>query len=73
MPGDHALPMEQSLGQIDLAALARDREYYPSPAAWEDEVLYKAWKSRSNPGTARRSSSPFRRRVLLSTSEPTGV
>lgn len=31
---------EQSLSEIDLAALVRQRDYMPSPRHWEDEVLY---------------------------------
>jgi len=32
--------VEPSLAAIDWAALAAGRRYHPSPAAWEDEVLY---------------------------------
>jgi glycosidase len=32
--------MEQSLAEINLKDLVAGRSYYPSPAAWEDEVLY---------------------------------
>jgi glycosidase len=32
--------VERSLKEIDWAALTAGRAYYPSPAAWEDEVLY---------------------------------
>jgi len=32
--------VELSLKDIDLSALTSGRTYYPSPAAWEDEVLY---------------------------------
>jgi glycosidase len=33
-------PVERSLAAIDWAALTAGRRYHPSPAAWEDEVLY---------------------------------
>ncbi len=38
---DHATheQLERSLGEVDLAALRRQK-YKPSPAAWEDQVLY---------------------------------
>lgn len=32
--------VEKRLSEIDFAALVRDREFHPSPAAWEDQVLY---------------------------------
>ncbi|HFQ91043.1 MAG TPA: alpha-amylase, partial [Desulfobulbus sp.] len=32
--------MEHYLAEIDWAGLGRDRDYYPSPTHWEDEVLY---------------------------------
>lgn len=32
--------VEHSLKDIDWLSLKRDRTYYPSPVAWEDEVLY---------------------------------
>lgn len=35
-----AFQLEKTLQQIDLAALTRDRSYFPSPAAWEDQILY---------------------------------
>jgi glycosidase len=31
---------ERSLEEIDFSALTGDRAYFPSPADWEDEVLY---------------------------------
>jgi len=31
---------ERSLKDVELSALTRARKYYPSPSAWEDEVLY---------------------------------
>lgn len=31
---------QRSLEEIDFSALTRDRAYFPSPADWEDEVLY---------------------------------
>jgi len=32
--------MEQRIADIDLNALIAGRTFFPSPAAWEDEVLY---------------------------------
>lgn len=32
--------VERSLKDIDWLSLKKDRTYYPSPVAWEDEVLY---------------------------------
>lgn len=32
--------MEQRIADIDFDALTFGRTYFPSPAAWEDEVLY---------------------------------
>lgn len=32
--------VESSLKDIDWSALIKDRKFYKSPAAWEDEVLY---------------------------------
>ncbi|HZD52491.1 MAG TPA: alpha-amylase family glycosyl hydrolase [Woeseiaceae bacterium] len=32
--------MEQRIADIDFAALTSGRMFFPSPAAWEDEVLY---------------------------------
>lgn len=34
------MPVEARTADIDLATLTAGREYYPSPTAWEDEVLY---------------------------------
>jgi len=31
---------ERSLKEIDFSSLTQGREYYPSPATWEDQVLY---------------------------------
>ncbi len=31
---------ERSFSQIDFSSLTKGRQYYPSPAAWEDQVLY---------------------------------
>ena len=31
--------MKKSLAELDIEMLCR-REFYPSPAAWEDQVLY---------------------------------
>lgn len=44
--------METSISQIDLDALTR-RSYYPSPAAWEDEVLYFLMLDRFSDGSER--------------------
>ena len=33
-------PVERSLSEIDLNAIADGRSFHPSPAAWDDEVLY---------------------------------
>src|SRR3954447_3987631 len=32
--------MERSIADIDLKALTAGRAFFPSPPAWEDEVLY---------------------------------
>ncbi|HHE32880.1 MAG TPA: alpha-amylase [Chlorobaculum parvum] len=32
--------VERTLEEIDLKAIAAGKTYYPSPAAWDDEVLY---------------------------------
>jgi glycosidase len=37
---DTCRQVELSLKDIDLSALISGRDYYPSPAVWEDEVLY---------------------------------
>ena len=61
--------VEKSVTQVDLAALA-DRKFFPSPAAWEDQVLYflmldrfsddKEKGYRSNNGNiVRRGSTPL--------------
>src|SRR5688500_17651427 len=34
------MSIEARLAEIDLAALSAGRSYFPSPSAWEDEVLY---------------------------------
>jgi glycosidase len=31
---------ERSLSEIDFSSLTKGRQYHPSPAAWEDQVLY---------------------------------
>ena len=31
---------EERLAEIDLASLVGSRQYFPSPLAWEDQVLY---------------------------------
>lgn len=35
-----ASPVERSLAEIHLADLTAGKNYFPSPAAWDDEVLY---------------------------------
>ncbi|MGC8773689.1 MAG: alpha-amylase family glycosyl hydrolase [Chlorobaculum sp.] len=35
-----ATAVERSLEEIDLKALSAGKSYFPSPAAWDDEVLY---------------------------------
>ncbi len=42
--------VEQSLSDIDVAALSAGRTYYPSPAAWDDEVLYFLFVDRFSDG-----------------------
>lgn len=32
--------VERRVSEIDFEALTRDRQFHPSPAAWEDQVLY---------------------------------
>lgn len=32
--------VEKSLGEINISELTRNRTYFPSPSAWEDEILY---------------------------------
>jgi glycosidase len=44
---------EKSLGEIDLAALARDRRFFPSPSHWEDEVFYFLMVDRFSDGKER--------------------
>jgi hypothetical protein len=39
-PSLAASPVERSLAEIHLADLTEGKSYYPSPAAWDDEVLY---------------------------------
>ncbi|NTV68384.1 MAG: alpha-amylase, partial [Chlorobaculum sp.] len=39
-PSPAASPVERSLAEIRLADLTADKSYFPSPATWEDEVLY---------------------------------
>jgi glycosidase len=39
-PNDTHGQVERSLKDIDWSALTAGRTYYPSPAAWNDEVLY---------------------------------
>jgi glycosidase len=36
----HADRIEPSLAAINLKELVKDRSFYPSPATWDDEVLY---------------------------------
>ncbi|MDA1305531.1 MAG: alpha-amylase family glycosyl hydrolase [Nitrospirae bacterium] len=42
--------IEQSLQDIDWAKLIKGRAYYPSPATWEDEVLYFLFVDRFSDG-----------------------
>jgi len=42
--------VERSLTQIDFSKLVEGREFYPSPAAWEDEVLYFLFLDRFSDG-----------------------
>ncbi|MBA1446889.1 MAG: alpha-amylase family glycosyl hydrolase [Chromatiales bacterium] len=42
--------VEQSLAEIDFAGLTNKRNYYPSPAAWEDELLYFLFIDRFSDG-----------------------
>ncbi len=41
---------ERSLDQIDLDVLTHDRKYFPSPASWDDEVLYFLFVDRFSDG-----------------------
>ncbi len=43
---------ENSLLEVDLARLC-DRQFFPSPAAWEDQVLYFLMLDRFSDGTGR--------------------
>ncbi|MCC6145233.1 MAG: alpha-amylase [Candidatus Hydrogenedentes bacterium] len=43
MSGTHGIggaPVEQRLSELDLGALTAGRSFHPSPASWEDELLY---------------------------------
>lgn len=40
----------RSIREIDLASLAGNRSYYPSPASWQDEVLYFLFVDRYSDG-----------------------
>lgn len=42
--------VERNLKDINWSALIGDRNYYPSPAAWEDEVLYFLFVDRFSDG-----------------------
>ncbi len=44
---------EKSLREIDLAALVRDRRFFPSPSHWEDEVFYFLMVDRFSDGKER--------------------
>lgn len=41
-PVDHSThdQLERSLAEVDWVALSAGRDYYPSPANWQDELLY---------------------------------
>ncbi|ORC34052.1 alpha-amylase [Marispirochaeta aestuarii] len=40
----------RSIGDIDFTSLVRDREYYPSPDDWEDQVIYFLMADRFSDG-----------------------
>ena len=40
----------QSLHEIDWSTLKQDREFYPSPVNWQDEVLYFLFVDRFSDG-----------------------
>ncbi len=50
MTGNHHEPRKRRLQDIDLSAVTRDRSYYPSPANWQDEVLYFLFVDRFSDG-----------------------
>jgi glycosidase len=45
---------EQSLGEIDLKALTAGRTFFPSPAHWEDEIIYFIMLDRFSDGNESR-------------------
>jgi glycosidase len=47
------MAIETSLADIDLAALTRGRTFHPSPAAWDDQVLYFLMLDRFSDGKER--------------------
>jgi hypothetical protein len=57
---------EKSLLEIDLAGLS-DRQFFPSPAAWEDQVLYFLMLDRFSDGNEQGYRGNNRRRVRRGT------
>ena len=49
-PRDATNQIQRSLKDIDWAKLSKGRTYYPSPVAWEDEVLYFLFVDRFSDG-----------------------
>lgn len=43
-------PVERTLREIDFPKLVEGKEFYPSPASWEDEVLYFLFLDRFSDG-----------------------
>jgi glycosidase len=43
-------PVERSLREIDFSELVKGKQFYPSPASWEDEVLYFLFLDRFSDG-----------------------
>ena len=48
--GEGKRVVERSLREIDFARLVEGVTYHPSPAAWEDEVLYFLFLDRFSDG-----------------------
>lgn len=49
-PGQPKYGVEKSLSHLNLDTLSANRSYFPSPAAWEDEVLYFLFVDRFSDG-----------------------
>ncbi len=49
-PADTQRHIERSLKDIDWSTISAGRDYFPSPAAWEDEVLYFLFVDRFSDG-----------------------